>query len=333
MRFDWWKKSLLFIMSVLSVSLTGCATAAKQPEPLFRAPYEKMEYQTTEVKRGDLQGNLTLKLQAEGYREVAYRAPAEKKEAMEIKVQILEPVKKGQLLVSFQTPGELGKTEEYRAKKQEEELLLQHYQKLMELDKELDYEEDIRLLQEDIQVAELYIEEQKQLAERDRILAEEQGIITGISEYARNGVCEPGVELVTMVTGTGRYLGSTENPELFAEGEIYTVQAGEQQYELKLMQVDGNSLIFEKSNGSGLVCPEEFLSLTMAQPEKKDVVYVDRHAICSVPSVSGGEEAFCVYILSDTGYQRAVFVTPGDRVGEYMIIKDGLQGGERAVIR
>lgn len=332
MRFDRWKKGLLFSMLVLSFSLTGCATAAKQPEPLFREPYEKLEYQTAEVQRGDLQGSLTLKLQAEGYREVVYRAPAEKKEAMEVKIQLLEPVKKGQLLVSFQSPGGREKTEEYRAKKQEEELLLQHYQKLMELDEELDYEEDIRMLQEDIQIAELYMEEQKQLSERDRILAEEQGIITKVSEYAGNGVCEPGVELVTMVTGTGRYLGSTENPELFTEGEVYALQAGEQQYELKLVQVEGNSLIFENRSGSGLVCPEEFLSLNLEQPEKKDVVYVDRHAVCSVPAAPG-EEAYCVYVLTETGYQRAVFVTPGDRAGEFVIIKDGLQGGERVVIR
>ena len=60
---------------------------------------------------------------------------------------------------------------------------------------------------------------------------------------------------------------------------------------------------------------------------------MNRHAVCTIKGDDGEDNAYCVYVMQENGYQRAVFVTPGERIGENIVIAEGLEGGEKVVIR
>lgn len=326
------RKEAFLLLAVIWI-LTGCRASEQQVVTITRPSYEKLTFQTAEVMRGDLMTSMTLKLTAEGYTSIVYRAPGEEFQLEEVYVSVGDRVRKGDILVSFESESIRQLIADYEDGKSQKELLLAHYENLMQADKDADYEADITMLREDIQVAQLYIEEAEMLLSDYQIVAKEDGIITQISEYLQNRVAEPGVELITQVSGTGRYLASASDTEAFAAGEIYPVSDGETEYELRLAVIGDDTLIFQPVAGGMLLSPDGTLTLTLDMPEQKNVVYVNRHAVNTVKGEKGEEDTYCVYVMMDNGYQRAVFVEPGERIGDNIIITEGLDGGEKVVIR
>lgn len=322
------------VFAVLTVLFfSGCGSMKQQVVTITQPSYEKIAYQVTEVQRGDLSTSMTVKLVPEGYEEIIYSAPKEEFKLDEVYISVGDRVKAGDILVSFESEQIRNTIADYEDEKGQKELLIAHYEKLMQADKELDYEADIKMLREDIQVAELYIEEAEKLLAEYQIIAEEDGIITDISEYLQNRVTKPGVELVTQVSGTGRYLATVSDTEMFAEGEVYSVSADEIEFELHLAEINDGTLIFKPVSGTEILSADKFLTLTLELPNQKDVVYVNRHAVCTINGKEDEEDTCCVYVMQENGYQRAVFVTPGERIGDNIIITEGLSGGEKVVIR
>lgn len=313
--------------------LTGCGVSEQQVVTISSPSYEKLAFQTAEVRRGDLGASVTLKLVPEEYGEIVYRAPREEYTLDEVHVSVGDSVKKGDILVSFESEKIRQTIADYEDEKSQKELLASHYEKLMQADKDLDYEADVKMLREDIQIAELYIEEAQKLLSEYQIVAKEDGIITDISEYLQNKVTMPGVELITQVSGTGRYVASVSDTEAFAVGESYPVSAGTIEYELCLEEISGDTLIFKPVSGTALILADEALELTLEMPEQKNVVYVNRYAVHTIKGNQDEEDTYCVYVMAENGYQRAVFVTLGERIGDNIIITDGLNGGEKVVIR
>lgn len=327
--------NLVFLSIALMWILTGCGGRKQQVFIVTRLPYEKLGFQTAEVQRGDLNASVTMKLTAEGYDEIVYRAPKEGLTLNKVQVSVGDRVKKGDVLVSFKSEQIQQMIVDYEDEKSRKELLMQHYENLMAIDEEMDYEADIKMLREDIEVAQLYIEEAENLLAGYQVVAKEGGIITEISEYLQNGVIEPGVELLTQVSGTGRYLApvSEADAEAFTVGEIYPVNADEIEYELRLADISDGTLIFQPVSGTFLISADETFSLTLEKQEQKNAVYVNRNAVCTIKGNEDEEDTYCVYVMQENGYQRAVFVTPGERIGNNIIITEGLDGGEKVVIR
>lgn len=322
------------IVAVMSTCIFAACGATKQQVVTITNPsYEKLNFQTAEVKRGDLSTSVELELAAEGYEEVSYRVFKDGLEVDKVYVSVGDRVKKGEVLVSFKSEAIYQKIADFEDDKSQKELLLQHYENLMQIDEEMEYESDINMLREDIQVAQLYIEEAKNLLADYRIVAEGDGIITDISDYLQNGVVEPDVQLMEQATGTGRYLAEVADTSLYAVGEVYTVSIDEMECELQLAAIEGQTLVFEPVSGAALVSVDDELTLIREMPEQKDVVYVNRHAVCTINGNGKEEDTYCVYVMQENGFQRAVFVTPGERIGNDIIIKEGLNGGEKVVIR
>lgn len=313
--------------------LSGCGTKEQPVVVITNPSYEKLTFQTEEVKRGDLSTSVELELTAEGFKEVSYRVFKDGLEVDKVYVSVGDRVKKGDVLVSFKSEEIRKKIADYEDDKSQKELLLKHYENLMQIDEELDYESDINMLREDIQVAQLYIEEAGKLLADYRIVAEGDGIITDISDYLQNGVIEPDVQLLEQVTGTGRYVTEVADVGLYAVGEAYTVSIDGMECELKLTQIEGQTLAFEPVSGAALVSVDDELTLIREMPERKDVVYVNRHAVCTINGSGDEEDAYCVYVMQESGFQHAVFVTLGERIGNDIIIEKGLNGGEKVVIR
>lgn len=326
-----YKQKMGIIVALLVLSLSGCGAPERQVVPGMQTPYEKITYQTTEVMRGDLGADLTLRLMAEGYKETVYCAPGEAFQLDEVHVAAGEYVKKGELLVSFESEEIEEKIAQYQDDISRKELMIVHYENLMKADKEADYETDIQMLREDIQVAQLYIEEAKELLSDYQIVAEADGVITEISEFLQNRVITKDVELITQVSGTGRYLASSNDTDLFVIGDCYQVDVGGVKYEVVLTGKENSTLFFEPSGDEKSILAQERLMLSMEMSEQKDVIYVNKNAVHTIKGEK--QDTYCVYTMQPNGYQRAVFVTPGNRLGENIIILQGLKGGERVVIR
>ena len=212
------KVELGLIAVLLACLFTACGATKQQVVTITNPSYAKLTFQTEEVKRGDLSTSVELELTAEGFEEVSYRVFKDNLEVDKVYVSAGDRVKKGDVLVSFKSEEIRGKIADYEDDKSQKELLLQHYENLVQIDEELDYESDINMLREDIGVAQLYIEEANKLLTDYRIVAEGDGIITDISDYLQNGVIEPDVQLMKQVTGTGRYVTEVADTELYAVG-------------------------------------------------------------------------------------------------------------------
>lgn len=320
-----------FWLMLSAMVFAGCGRSKQQIFTVSRPSYEKISYQTAEVKRGDLQADTTIRVTAEGYEELVYCAPGESFELDEVHVSVGDRVKKGDVLVSFESQELEQKITAYEDDIKQKELLLQHYERLEEAGGKEDYELDIEMLREDIRVAQLYIEEANKVLAEYYIIAEADGIVTDISEYLENGVISPGVELLTQVGGTGRYLAVSTKADLFAVGDVYTINDQGIEYQLRLEEKEDNALIFQLPSGQALFSDKESYELALEMQEQRDVVYVNRHAVCIIEDEDG--EKHCVYVMGDNGYQRAVYVKVGERIGDNMIITEGLSGGEKVVIR
>lgn len=315
-------------MGVLGVLLlTGCGSSKQEVVTVNRTPYEKLSYETAEVKRGNLKPEITLKLREEGYEKINYGAANSQLQLETVHVKVGDHVEKGDVLVSFQSESIQASIDSYEEQRSQNQLLIDHYTRLMQIDGSMDYSQDIARMQSDMEVAALYIAEAEEKLARYQIVAKEAGTITAMNSYLQGGVFEPGHNLITEICGTGNYEADLPEGYEFTPGEIYTAEAGINTYELKVSEVTENTVIFTPISDMSSVMAGADMSMTVTQDVLNDAVYVKASAV---------EEAdgnYFVYVQDEDGYREAVPVTVGERVGEYRIITDGLSGGEKVTLR
>lgn len=306
--------------------LTGCGSTRHEVITMNREPYEKLTYETAEVQKGDLEPELTLKLRAEGYEKITYDATNGELKLDKVHVSVGDRVSKGDLLVSFESESLQQTIDSYEEQCTNNQLLIDHYTRLMEIDSSLDYSADIASMRQDMEVAQLYVEEAKEKLARYQIVAEADGTITDMDNSLQNGTFEPGRKLITQVSGTGKY--ETERPEGydFTVGETYTANVGAVSYEIQVAEVGDTLITFSPISDMSSVSEADTLELKVKKPVIEDVVYVDSTA------VHEADDSYYVYVIDDEGYREAVFVTVGDRVAKYTIITEGLSGGEKVTV-
>lgn len=322
----------IWVFVGMGLFLNGCMSKGQAVVTIEQEPYEKISYQTVQVEKGDLNPSVTLTLNVEGYEQIQYSATNPELELDKVYVSVGDRVEKGDILVSFKSDSIQQAIEDYEDEKRQNQLLVEHYQKLMSVDAYADYRSDISMLQGDIVVAQLYIEEAKNKLEDYQIVAKESGTITKISESLRDGYFVPGKNLLTEVCGNGNYSTSTKSTDAFAIGETYTAVAGVASYELRLTDITGQVLTFEPISDMSSVSEADELILTVEKPQLKDVLYVDADAVRSVGGDEDVPETYYVFRVKENGYREAVSVTVGDRVNKYIVITQGLNEGEKVTL-
>lgn len=309
-----------------AVLCAGCANSHTEVVTVEREPYERIRYQTVEVKRGDLQPEFTLALRADGMTQITYDAVSSDLQLDTVYVSVGDKVRKGDLLVSFRSDSIQKKITEYREQCEQMEMLAEHYTRLMAIDGELDYSNDIAMLKEDIAVAKLYIEEAEEKLADYQIIAEDAGTVTAMDQYLKDGYFVPGRKLITQVCGNGRYSAVLPENGMLTVGDIYTAELGAMTYDMRVAAVTEKTVIFEPVTDMSAVSDADSLTMTVKKPELSDAVYVEAKAVCK------GEAGEFVYLLGEDGYRTAVFVTVGDKVDGYYVITDGLVGGEKVTL-
>ena len=318
-----WK--LLLCLSAGSF-LTGCGKAEPELVSTARTPYEKLAYDTTEVKKGNLTPEITLKLKAEGLEKITYDATNTELKLDKVYVAVGDKVEKGELLVSFRSDSLEAKMTQYQDEIADKQLLVEHYVNLMSCDASLDYNEDIANLKRDIEVAALYVEEAEEKLSRYQITAKESGTITAMDTYLQKGGFVPGNNLITEVCGTGNYEADLPEGYEFNMGDTYTATLDALSYELKVAGVEENKIIFSPVSDMTSLSEADVLSLVITKPTLENVIYVKASA------VKEGEEGHFVYLLDDSGYRKVVPVTAGEKVGNHWVVTSGLSGGEKVTL-
>ncbi|MCM1282160.1 MAG: efflux RND transporter periplasmic adaptor subunit [Roseburia sp.] len=316
---------LTVFTGILAIVLGGCGRQEAVSLHVEKRAYERMAYDTAVAQTGDLNPRLSLTLRGDAYDIIRYDSQNPDLILKKVHVAVGDTVKKGDTLVTFDSEGISGRMQEYQESIEENQLLIDHYSRLMDIDSGNDYREDIANLQEDVRVAQLYVEELSGQLESLQLVASADGTITDMSDSLQNGVYVPGSALIEETSGSGTFRTERPGNYTFTKGEVYQAKDGALTCELKVKKVTKKQVLFVPVGENKLSLPA--LTLELALPTLKNVVYVD--AGCLHETESG--DCF-VYVLSERGYRRAVYVTPGTRVDNFVVIAKGLQGGEEVCL-
>lgn len=318
------KGALLFLGC--AVCIGGCGGKSREVVVIEREPYQRISYETTEVLKGDLEPRFQMTIKAEDYESISYDVTNPELELDTVYVAEGDRVQQGELLVSFRCDSLQQQIKEHQESYEQCRLLAEHYSRLMEIGPEPDYTEDIKLLQEDMQVEELYVEELTEKLADYQIVAKKSGIITGVKEELRNGYFQPGNNQVTEACGSGRYIAEKPADHEFRVGELYRTTADGIECEFRVEEITETQVVFSAVTDLSRMAGREEFSIVIDGEAKKDVVYVSQKA------VHRAQEKRFVYVLDDAGYREAVEVTTGETVDGYCVITNGLSGGEKVTL-
>lgn len=328
------KKRIAWLLFLgMTALLTGCDASDKEEEKnteVTIAEYQKDTYQTVTVQCGTIQPVLTLKLVPDEYEINSYFIHQEMLEVEENNVEKGGKVEAGDVMVSFKADDIEEDIAVYEERRAEDEMLIEHYTKLMKINKEEDYSADLKKIKNDLSVANLYIKEQKDILSGYRLVADKAGIVTFISEELYKGYATAGMAVVKVASGSTNYTASTVDDYVFHIGDIYKAKYEMAEYEMKVIAVEKkegkNVITFEPVSDMTGVAETDELSMDIEKTAISNVTYVEQEAVITV------EDKNYVYLLDDNGFRQVVPVTVGEVIDGYIIIKDGLKKGEQVTV-
>ncbi len=335
------KKALAAVlMGTMSMSLAACGGSSDGKignASINIEPYSKMEFNTEKVKSGDIQSSLTLELKPDGYTSKDYSIQQSDYEVQEVKVKEGDKVVKGDVMIQFKAK-EIQKTiDQYTEQKEQDQLLLDHYYRLMQIDNTQDYSGEIAAAKEDMDLADTYIKEQNERMKEYQVIAEKDGTVTFVNSDLQYGYVTAGDTLITVDSGSSDYVSETTDTYEFKEGETYDADFQEATFTMRLRSCEKyksdatgeevQKLIFEPVSDMAGVTEADKLTMVINKPVVKNVVYVNKKAI-----FAGDDDKNYAYVVDEDGYRSAVEVTVGDTVDDNTIVKSGLKAGEQVVI-
>ena len=299
--------------------------------------YTKVGYDTVTVQSGDISPILNLKLSPDEFETKNYKVSQDDYEVEKVNVSKGDRVKAGDIMVQFKADDIQDTIKEYTEQKAENELLIEHYQKLMQIDGSEDYSDDIASLKEDIQIADTYIKEQNEKMKEYCLIAEKDGTVTYVNEWLGYGYASSSDNLVTVASGSSNYTATTDDDYEFKKGDVYQADYEVASYDMKVIDVSQyedkatgkqmQKILFEPVDSMAGISEEDVLTMTIHKPVISNVIYVDEKAINEK-----SEDNYYVFTINDDGFRTAVDVTIGETVDGYTIIKSGLKAGEQVTV-
>lgn len=331
------KICLMACAACSSLVFTGCQGGENFEKPKTAIEeYQPWTYDTAIVARGDIEPSVELKLRASENEKKTYYPLLDEMEVEAVNVAKGDAVSKGTVMVTFQSGDLEEKIEQYKTRLEEDELLIDHYGKLAEIDKNTDYSEDIKLIKDDMEICRLYIQELETKLEEYNIVAEGEGIVTDVSQLLDYGVVGTQNGVVTVKYGTGEFVATTEDDFDFKEGDVFEATYASAVIDVQLTKIeaeeeneDGSTvkkLYFQALADIGNVVSYDTIYLNINKNVIKDVLYIPEDALFQV------EEKNYVYTIDDRNMRHGIEVNTGDTENGYTIIKSGLSEGDRVVI-
>jgi len=347
--------------TLIVLNLVGCSGEnGSALLPIAKESYQKVDYKTVEVERGDVEPTLKLKLKPQTVDQINYSVELADIEIDEVNVSVGDHVKKGQVMVSFKSETIRKNITKYESELKKTKLLLEHYQKLMEVDtqdkvytgmrqkdidriyaeknesevnKKANYEVEIQKLSEDVAMAQMYLSEEKQRLAECQVVAENDGVVIYVSKNLMSGYVEPGVRILSEVCGESCYAASTEDDYDFKMGDIFEAEEGENTYEMRVIEIKPNDeggryIFFEMVNDTVDPSNAKILDMSVKKETLKDVVTVSKKAVTQKEDGT----AF-VFVVDENGFLEPRYVKVGETVDDKLVIKEGLRGTEKVAVR
>lgn len=325
---------------VMSISLVACGSGSSEKignASVNIEPYSKIEFNTEQVKSGDIQSSISLELKPDGYSSKDYSIQQSDYQVQEVYVKEGDKVAKGDVMIQFKAK-EIQKTiDEYTEQKEQSSLLIDHYNRLAAIDSSQDYSADIEAAKQSMDLADTYIKEQNERMKEYQVIADKDGTVTYVNTDLQYEYVTAGDTLITVDSGSSDYVAETKDPFEFKVGDIYDADFEEATFSLKLVKCDKytsdatgaemQKLTFQPVSDMAGVTEADKLSMVIEKPVVKNVVYVNKKAV-----FVGSDEKSYVYVVDDQGYRSAVQVEVGDTVDDKTIITTGLKAGEQVVI-
>lgn len=320
-------------LSCMMVFLTGCGKEEKINKQIITVnKYDKVAYDVAVVERGDISPELTLSLAADKYIRKSYFPVYDGMEIDNVYVETGDQVAEGDVLITFKSEDTEEKIEMYQADIDQNQLLIEHYRKLSEIDSTLDYKVDIDQLNRSIQVDSLYISELKAKLASYSIISEGKGIVFSVADGLNSGTVDTSFSLITVIYGDETFSVETDDDYPFKENEVYKAYYGEASYDVLLTGIteqNGKRLLaFELYGDNRSFCNRDKLYLTLSKPVLKDVVYVPEDCV-----ITTDDNKTYVYLLDEDGYRDIREVVVSSTVEGNTIIESGLSEGDRVAIQ
>lgn len=324
-------------MMAAMLALSGCGKKEQnKKEQISVEEYQQVTYDTELVVRGNIEPTLELKLKANDYEKKIYYPALNEMEVQSVNVSVGDTVSKGTVMVEFKS-GELGdQIEEYRTRVAEDELLIDHYNRLAQIDTATDYSNDIQEIKADMEIARLYMNELEARLEGYNIVAEGNGVVSIISEILDYGIVDAQDGIITVKYATGEFSTTTSDDYDFKLGDVFPATFGMASLDMELIDIeesgtdaDGNTirnLTFKALNDDGSVSSYDTMYMNIEKTALKDVVYVPKDAVMEI------DKKFYVYVMDDRNMRHGVEVMVGDTAGGYTVIKKGLSEGDKVVV-
>lgn len=329
------RKKLMPILLLAVVALTGCGQKKEVEKAHVSVEnYEKLEHDVVQVEKGDLTPQIKVEVKAETFLRRSYMPVYDDMEVDKVNVAVGDHVKEGDELITFKSSELDEEIAAYQEQLGEQQLLLEHYTKLSEIDSETDYETDIENLQDSIAVCSLYIQELQAKQKSYSVIAEADGTVQSVANGLEYSTVSTNNNLITVVYGNDCFSATTSEDFNFIEGERYVGVYGAASFDLILQSVeevgteaDGRikkKLSFVAAEGVD-VGSRETMVITFNKPQIKNALYIPTSCIYEF------NEKFYIYIVDADGFLSIKEVECGDEVGTYTIILSGVSEGEWVV--
>lgn len=329
------RKKLMPVLLLAVVALTGCGQKKEVEKAHVSVEnYEKLEHDVVQVEKGDLTPQIKVEVKAETFLRRSYMPVYDDMEVDKVNVAVGDHVKEGDELITFKSSELDEEIAAYQEQLGEQQLLLEHYTKLSEIDSETDYETDIENLQDSIAGCSLYIQELQAKQKSYSVIAEADGTVQSVANGLEYSTVSTNNNLITVVYGNDCFSATTSEDFNFIEGERYVGVYGAASFDLILQSVeevgteaDGRikkKLSFVAAEGVD-VGSRETMVITFNKPQIKNALYIPTSCIYEF------NEKFYIYIVDADGFLSIKEVECGDEVGTYTIILSGVSEGEWVV--
>jgi len=328
------KRGLIIVLFLSMLCMTGCGDKENQKRKnVYINEYEKIVHETAEVEKGDITPTLEFDVVCDTFERKNYYPVLDEMEVDQIYVSEGDVVQKGDVLITFKSGDIEEQIAGYKVTLDQQQLLLEHYRNLALIDTGADYSEQIKMLESDIEITNLYISELNAKLNSYSIIAEGEGTVAAMSDFLEYGIVNSNNNIITVVYGTGDYYATVKDDYEFVVGEIYEGIYAISVYSLELIDVE----ISENEQGEQVqnlhfsiamdgVTKVEKLSVTVEKNTMSDVLFVPQEAVFQVG------EKYYVYTIDQQGFREAVEVTVGQTVDEKTIIESSLVEGDKVVI-
>ncbi|MGN0367443.1 MAG: efflux RND transporter periplasmic adaptor subunit [Wujia sp.] len=329
------KKTWIYTLALACCLITGCAKQKQQDLVAITIPqYEKITYETTPAVYGDIEPELCLKLMTDDFENKSYFAQQDEMKIHQVYVKEGDTVQAGDVLIDFEAEEIEEEKRSYQTRYEENQLLIEHYKKLGEIQGMEQYEESIKNVQQDQQIVQMYLQELNAKLDTYSIKAEGTGIVSIVSTSLNYGYVNAKELLVKVSYGSNEYHVETSDDYAFEIGQKFTATYGVADYEVVLTEIEElasdtdagkkRKLTFELQDVANRP-NSDFLNLTVKKPVLKNVLYVPESAV-----LRSNDKTY-VYVMDKDGFRHGVEVTIGSTVDGYTVIESGIKEGDLVV--